>query len=492
MVTVTATAMAMVITRMKKNRTNLSSWLLYLLFIVLGTLSSCRTKEQAVEFNRGDEVPIYLNDRISIDHNLLLDSGIYFTKPLNRNAIQLADKDYVIEGSNKQDVIIKRPDNSIPESGPRDFYSGMYFLPEAPNEKELSTVEWSKYINPETKESYQYTILSRGSITIKNLTVDCNMQGQGIQSGEKVEHNAMLRFQGLRHEIKEGKFKGRVAFVALNEVCIENVHFVNGGHADNIYVSRGYFMPNIRHCIFKHISEDKRINGKRATIGFSSPAANIEISNSDIYKIELEETHLAHWDDAPGDTGDPWTSNWRIEDCEMDLLDLAHKGSKVFVKGRDLRVRNACMLYQIGGHFQDCAFRIKDNRRRLNRLRGVTFDNVEWTIESPVGGHVRGMLLTGQYGQGFNASFINNNFKVEGSVSSGQIIDSEFSESPTQKIIARFIDCSFDDRFGTISNTAIANIYEKGNWTFKGVSKDHLRTNAKRELQDIKLIILND
>jgi hypothetical protein len=485
--------MAMVMGTIQKSMTNRHQqvtayfWAATLLVCLL---SACKTKRTTIPETLDRSESPYFNDFIGIQRGHKLSPGIYRTKPLNKEAVRVGDEHLLIEGSDKEQVVIKRADHSLPQNPKKDFYHGLYFLPDPPSADEIKKATWTKHSYPERSESFYYTIISRGSIEIKNLTVDCNMNNQLILDGDKFEHSSMFRFQGLRHIIPDGRYKDRVVFIAFEEIKMQNVHFINGGYVDNIWISRPYFQPNIQSCVFEDITEDSRLNGKRASIGFSSPVAKVQIRNSDVYKLELESTDLMIWDKVPGNRPNEWTSIWKIEDSRFELLDLAHKGNTVYIDANELDVSKATMLYQLGGNFKNSRFRVQNSERRLNRLRSAIFDQVVWTIEPDANGVLGGLRLCGQYGQAFSATFINNTFNAIGEINKGQLIDSEYSPSITQSIQVRFIDCIFDDRMGKLPNTSIAVVNEKGSWTFDGLDQRRSSTIVKGESELINLRIV--
>jgi len=110
----------------------------------------------------------------------------------------------------------------------------------------------------------------------------------------------------------------------------------------------------------------------------------------------------------------------KIIGCET--LDLAANGKAIFLTADNVKTEKSTKLYQIGGLIRNCIFNLLPQPTSLNRLNALTFEKVTW-IFSPnqnSRGYFVGTALRGQYGDPCSAIFIQNIFKVNGTL----IIDS--------------------------------------------------------------------
>ena len=239
--------------------------------------------------------------------SILLMPGPHLTKPgKGRNQrIKIGKNGLHIKGnlSAGEYSSIKRPNNSIDLTHSDSNY-GIFFIPSKPCDEEWKSIKsWKKHSITNTKtgivKSFRYAIIIRGAIKIENLELDCNMGNQGLPDtmlSKDIEHSAMLGFSGEKYE--NNSFPGKYIFVGFESVTINNIRINKGGYADDIWISRGYFRPNIGKVSINNITSQNRINNKRATISFSGLAQKVEIKNANIFKLESEETS-SRWSELP-------------------------------------------------------------------------------------------------------------------------------------------------------------------------------------------------
>ncbi len=467
-------------------QTLVSLWL----FVLLGV--GCQKSFQLVGNQQVSEFESAIQMAIDTDQELRLNPGSFLVGGRKSHKYKVGDQHLVIRGASKAETILKRADFSIgavPGQG-MDSYYGAFFEPAPPTEKELQSAEWAVW-KEKDGTSYPFTVLVRGRISIENLTLDCNMHQQGIKVKDEAEHSAMLGFAGRKYQLTSGPFSGRTVYIAFEEVRIENIHSVNGGYADDIWVSRGYFRPNIRRCTFRNISDSNRVSPRRGTITFSSPAQHVSIEDCAVYKIELEESSEYHWKEAPHLGIQEGPAEWTMRGVTVKRLDLGSKGQSVAVEGKDIQVTGSTTFHQIGGTFEDCTFRVLPQHQVINRLPGTVFRNVHWQLVPNEEGYLKGIKLKGQYGKPCIAEFVQNRFTAEGEVRGGQIIDSEYSSSEAQYVQGAFIGCTFDDRFGKLDSTQLARIREKGIWYFDNLERYQINSIYQKKQPNIRLEIKN-
>jgi hypothetical protein len=413
---------------------------------------------------------------------IVLMPGPHLTKPGYLQRIPIGENGLEIKGTLNTGEFssIKRPNKTI-DLLRSDGNYGLFFIPSKPTDKEwISVKKWKTLssVNPKTGavRTFQYAVIIRGVIKIENLELDCNMGNQQLplaMPSEKIEHSAMLGFSG--EKFKNVSFPGKFIFVGFESVTINNIRTIRGGYADDIWISRGYFRPNIGKVSINNIISKNRVNNKRATISFSGLTQNVEIKNADIFKLEAEETSI-HWSELPGEPITPVNqySNWKLKNIKCEMLDLAAKGQAIFVDADNVESTKSTNLYQLGGLIKNSKFNMLPQPTPLNRLNALTFKNVTWIFSAyrNAKGNFIGIALRPQYGESCSARFIQNVFRINGELLTDDsteqhcLIDSEYLAEAGNEVNFEFRKCSYDKRFGRQDKTYIARVTTRGQWKF--------------------------
>lgn len=203
--------------------------------------------------------------------------------------------------------MVKRPDRSIDLLRPDDNY-GLSFVPAPPTREEVAALTFSQ-----AGDGSEFAILVRGDIAIGGLAVNCNMGSQGLETlpplpKDPAAHSAMLKFVGYRYRVG-----GRSVYCGFRSVTLMDIMTLNGGYADDIWISRGYFNPNIEMVSIERLRSENRVQQRRSTIAFSGLCQNIAIRDADIYRLELEETSSVNYRDLPRGEGTSGRSTWRLD-----------------------------------------------------------------------------------------------------------------------------------------------------------------------------------
>ncbi|HNU89242.1 MAG TPA: hypothetical protein PKJ94_13160, partial [Ferruginibacter sp.] len=217
--------------------------------------------------------------------------GRHLTKPGYRNRIPIGKNGLTIKGTltTGEYSSIERPGNAI-DLERSDSNYGLFFIPAKPTDAEWRSVKkWRTHrvVNATTGAvtTYKYAVLLRGKIKIENTQVNCNMGNQGLPASmpsEKIEHSAMIGFSGEKYA--NSAYPNKFIFVGFESVTINNVRTIRGGYADDIWISRGYFRPNIGRVIINKVTSKNRVNQKRATISFSGLTQKAEITNCNVFR----------------------------------------------------------------------------------------------------------------------------------------------------------------------------------------------------------------
>src|SRR5207244_12359405 len=88
----------------------------------------------------------------------------------------------------------------------------------------------------------------------------------------------------------------RFVYMGFQSVALDRVHTVNGGYADDVWFTRGYFNPNIEQVDIQRFTSTNRVNPRRASISFSAVCQNVRISDADLFSLHLVETYSNYRD----------------------------------------------------------------------------------------------------------------------------------------------------------------------------------------------------
>ena len=411
-----------------------------------------------------------------LNQTLLLAPGIHFTTPgvnqriaIGANGLQIgAAPGESFPPSPKTAAIIMRPDFPIDPARPDSNY-GLYFVPAPPIPDEIAAAQWKSHTDDHGP--FEFDVVIRGSIDMTGLGVDCNMGKQHLEDLPKdaAEHSAMFSFSGQKYPTPAGPSGvRRFIYVGFDRVSLKKMMFQNGGFADDVWFSRGYFHPNIEQVILQDIASKNRVNPRRATISFSGLSQSIQIKNAKIYSLHLEELS-APWSELPRRDSVFKPSMWSLSNIEAQLIGLAAKGHVFKVRGVDITVSEQFGIYEADGTISNSKLRVT-SERRLFRLQTMVFDQVTWYLPANANGIVAGLQPTAQYGDPCFVEFRNNTFVVEGAFSSGQLIDSEYSRTvPKNHVRVICGGCSYPASFATknFPDTHIIQAMERGTWLFE-------------------------
>jgi hypothetical protein len=421
---------------------------------------------------------------------LLLGPGVHLTKPGRVNRITISGHGLTIRSEQAESpAIIRRPNDAIDLANPDDNH-GLFFVPDGPGDDELAQVQWSQGTD-ETGAPITFGVIIRGAIRIDGARVDCNMGQQGLETlaRDAAEHSCMLGFRGMAYDIP-GDTR-RTVFVGFESVLLADIGIDNGGYADDIWFSRGGFYPNIVNVgVDRLVSTPRVINRDRATLDFSGLCQNITITNSQIFELGMEDTGTPY-SDLPRAEPVFQPSRWSLSNITMDKLDVAATGKVYLIYGSGLRTGESCYIYAAGGVISDSVFRVGPNRR-LIRENGLEFRNVTWILDPGSDGKSPGLRPTAQQSDPCQVSFINNVFYVPGSVSEGQIFDSEFTVDPANRVQVMAIGCHYPDNFGYDAERPIARLEERGLWWFAPDDMGNRDINValpKRDTPEVQRVV---
>jgi hypothetical protein len=162
---------------------------------------------------------------------LLLEPGTHFTKPGRNQRIAIGANGLEIRlaappaGTPQSTLpaVIKRPDLAINLQAPDDNY-GLFFIPSPPTPTELAGITtWKPYGDGTNSE---YGVVTRGQIAITDVSVDCNMHQQKIETLPKnaAEQSAMLGFAGRGYPAPPSSTgRQRTVYVGFQSVTLTDV-----------------------------------------------------------------------------------------------------------------------------------------------------------------------------------------------------------------------------------------------------------------------------
>lgn len=439
--------------------------------IILDPSDSQEALVNAIEEASRQKVPLWLKP------------GTHLTKPgreqeiaIGKNGLHLT----IVPESPQGSAVIKRPDVAINPKAP-DFNYGLFFIPSAPTKAEVDGITWKTHLDNKGTP-FEFGVIIRGKILIEGVSVDCNMHHQGLEALPKAaaEHSAMLGFAGKRYK-KMMKPDGtmtpipprsakvpRFVYVGFQSVALKNMTTLNGGYADDVWISRGYFNPNIERVIVEKFSSQNRVDPHRSTISFSAVCQSIRMKDVDIHELKMEETTKHHFDELPRQSEAFTPSKWTLTGIKAERIDLTAKGKVYVLKATNLTTTASFHLSQAGGTIRKSVLRVgKDKDRELNRLDDFVFDQVTWRLDPDENDKFLGLGPKAQSGEPCSVAFRRNVFHVTGDPKSGAIISSQYSSAvPGNRVIVSLTGCTYPESFGRSGDKPIANVRERGNWTF--------------------------
>jgi hypothetical protein len=410
-----------------------------------------------------------IGQAIQQNDDLILLPGEHFTNPHSSEQIQVPGTGLHIHVQSPITArsIVKRPNGGM--AG--DDQYGLFFIPAPPTTAEIAAAQWKRVLDRRQKQppepDFEYEIVVRGDILIENIDIDCNIQNQPIQQQDPNnpwEHSAMLAFSGALYPSSSALDFGqspdgvpRRMYVAFRSVTVRAMNSKNGDVADDIWISRGSFHPNVQQLTLDHIRATNRSNRKRATIGFTELAAAINITSCELDSLHVEDD--VRWDVLPRQTPE-------FQKAHMNLNAIVTR----------ITVTEEFTADQVSGTLQNSIIHKAANPiARLN----MQFLNVQWkfpVLKDLLGKpFVRGLLATTRDAEPCRAVFRNNTFSVVDPMTpdiAGQLIAGEpvaaIDHVSGNEVLLSFEACAFDPRFSSdgFRNTHIAHTATRGVWTF--------------------------
>jgi hypothetical protein len=390
---------------------------------------------------------------------ILLEPGEHLTRRGRANTIAIGVNGLTIRSQDPSSrATIKRPDESIDRAHPDDNH-GMFFVPEGPSAEEIADLQWHEGVDA-SGEAVTFAVIIRGTIRFEGVDIDCNMGRQGLPDDARLEHSSMLGFRGDSCEGPQGR-----VYVGFELVDLTDLTTTNGGYADDIWFSRGGFHPNIAAVHIDRLTSVSRVNRKRSTVDFSGQCLDIEISDSDIFELGMEDTATSYRD-LPRTT-EFAPSTWRLRDVRMDRLDLAARGKTYVLDARRLSVDESCHLDRAGGVVADSDLHVGPTTNRLlDRENRLVFTRVKWTLSVDDNGNLRGLKPLARPGETCQVAFFENTFEAAATALHGELINSELSHDQTNRVQVLAIECHYPNHIGLTSELPIARVNERGFWWF--------------------------
>jgi hypothetical protein len=399
-----------------------------------------------------------------------LQPGTYLTKPGKSNLITIGGNGLTIGPVARPRAaprsVIKRPNHSIDLLHPDDNH-GLFFVPSPPTPLEKAEVTWKHYHRGD--QEFEFAIIVRGTIRLFGIDIDCNMGAQGLETlprGLSAEHSCMLGFAGRKYAVENNPTTTmkRFIFVGFEAVELTDLRVANGGYADEIWFSRGYFNPNIARVRVDRLIAGRRINRKRATVDFSGLCQDITVTNSTFFRLGCEATDVP-FREMPRSTAEFHPSVWNLSNLHLDGIDLGAHGRSYVIQGNRLETTEQCNIHEAGGSITDSDLTVTD-RQRLIALHDFEFRDVRWTLKTSEGKNL-GLKITARPSEPCKVSFLDNTFEVQGAATDQVVIDSEYSrEEEANEVRVVAIGCSYPATYGHAGEPPIAHVYERGRWTF--------------------------
>ena len=410
---------------------------------------------------------------------LLLEPGTHFTMPGQLNTIEIGLRGldigtgssplpFVARGSST--AVVRRPDFSIPAAAPDDNF-GLFFVPAAP--QDLSNAVW-KPGKDEQGLPIEFAVVIGGSISIHDLTLDCNMGRQGLEALKAyiAQHSTMLGFAPKWYSVEPAPDHKtpRRAYVVFRNVTVKDLMTVNGAFADDI--SFLYFqalvVPIIKEVVVRNITSTRRVGPHRGTIAFGGLPERVDIHTTDVIFLNAESN--VDFTTAPRQADVFTRSHWSLNGVKAHTINFGMATRVIDLTATALTTTVGCQIQRVGGTVSNSSLTVGSGENgRFYQLDHFTFDAVAWHLTPTSAGAVTGLLLGSSDNLASAVTFLRNKFGLipSATFSSGQLINSVHSDhAPGNSIIATFKQCEYHAGFGSASNTPIAVVKERGTWRF--------------------------
>ena len=401
--------------------------------------------------------------------------GRHFTQPGYNLDIPIGPLGLQMSAAPLGTAIVQRPDLSIGSNplGRTDNNFGICLVPAPPTEQEIGGIQWRVH-RPKNQPPFEYGIIIRGDVAISKLTFDCNMGNQNVDKLPKaaVEHDAMLAISGRRYDQSERGPDGLPLkiFVGFQSVSVDQLDFLHGGFADDLWFPPGGFHPNIVKVTISRV-HSHRLNKRRDSISFSGLSLEISISDSVVDSLHCEVDPI--WSDEPRATKLFRPSQWNVARVVTDRIAIGAKGKVLNMDASELKARESFEIAFASGRIQDSTLAIAPTRTRQFRLRQFLFKNCTWLLGRDSTGAVRGLQPVTAFGDPFVATFDGNSFLAPGPIKGSLITSGQYSRDvPGNRVDATFLKCHYQAGFGDQAanpGTFVALAHERGTWTFAAV-----------------------
>ena len=411
---------------------------------------------------------------------LLLEPGTHSTTPGQLNTIEIGPRGLEIGSGSPtlpfpakgpSPAVVRRPDFSIPATAPDDNF-GLFFVPAAP-QFDASSVTW-KPGKDEKGNPFEFAIFTGGSISIHDLTLDCNMGRQGLESlkANAAQHSMMLGFapQWYSAEFAPDGKTPRRAYVMFRNVTVKNLTSVNGAFADDIsfVYFRAPMYPIIKEVVVQNITSTRRVGPHRGTIAFGGLPERVNIHTTDVVFLNAESN--VDFTAVPRDADVFTPSRWALNGVKAHSLNFGMATGVIDLTATALTTTATCQIQRVGGRVSNSNLTVGPGEAgKFFQLDNFTFDTVAWHLTPTASGAVTGLTLGSSGNVASALTFLNNKFGVlpGTTFSSGQLINSVHSDhDPGNSITATFKQCEYQARFGTTSDLIIAVVKERGTWRF--------------------------